>query len=75
MKVLLRNFETGAFLETQTRWTKNHKKARDFVDHEPALRMAQKLRLQSADILYVTEGGTIFTETRVKLGPQAKTSP
>jgi hypothetical protein len=69
MKALLHNTETGVFYQSARRWTKNQKKAHDFVDDDVAFRMARKLGLQNIEIVYVTEDGTRFGETRVVIAP------
>lgn len=69
MKALLHNTETGVFYQSARRWTKNQKQAHDFVDDDVAFRMARKLGLQNIEIVYVTEDGTRFGETRVVIDP------
>ena len=68
-RVLLRNFETGDFFKTETLWTKDQNEAMDFERSVIAVSVARELRLQDMEVVHVSEDGTIFLETRIKMDP------
>ena len=47
MRVVLRNYETGAFFQTPTHWTQKQSEALDFEAHERAIKVARELRFQT----------------------------
>jgi CheY-like chemotaxis protein len=69
MRIVLRNFQTGAYFQTATRWTKDQKAALDFEDHEAAIRVARELRLQNIELCHVGEDGEPILGTRLEIDP------
>ena len=68
-RVLLRDFETGAFFWTATVWTTDQNEALNFESSVVAISVARQLRLQNIEVLHVSEDGVPFLETRLKLDP------
>jgi hypothetical protein len=58
MRILLRNFETGAFFKTATEWTQDPNEALDFMLSGPAIEMARALHFKKIEIVTVSEEGT-----------------
>ena len=68
-RILLRNFETGDFFKTEALWTKNQQEAMDFEASVMAIDVARELRLQNIEVVHVSEDGTVFLQTRLKIDP------
>jgi hypothetical protein len=69
MQILLRNFKTGAFFKTSADWTTDQNEALNFEDSAVASTVARELRLQNIEIVHVSEDGTPFLGTRLKIDP------
>ena len=69
MRILLRNYQTGAYFQTATRWTKDQKEALNFDDHDAAIRIARELRLQSIELCHLGENGEPILGTRLEIEP------
>ena len=66
-RVLLRNFETGDLFKPATLWTEDKNEAMDFERSVIAVTVARELRLQNIEVVHVSEDGTPFLETRLKI--------
>jgi hypothetical protein len=68
-RILLRNFETGAYFQSATVWTKDPNEALDFEKSVMAISVARELRLQNIEVVHISEDGVPFLETRLKIDP------
>ena len=69
MRILLRNFQTGAFFKTAADWTTDQKEALNFEGRRLAVAVAHELRLQNIELLHVSEDGTPYLRTRLEIDP------
>jgi hypothetical protein len=65
MRIVLRNYQTGAYFQTATTWTKDQREALNFDDHEGAIRLAHELRLQKVELCHLGENGDVLLGTRI----------
>lgn len=69
MRRVLRNYQTGAFFQSATRWTQKQAEALDFEDYEEASKMARELRLQNIELCHLNADGIPFLGTRIEIDP------
>jgi CheY-like chemotaxis protein len=56
-RILIRNPNTGEFLEQAGHWTKNRQAALTFDAHDRAIQIAQDLNLSGVELLFLSEDG------------------
>ena len=69
MRILLRNFETGAFFKTETSWTQDPNEARDFRHSGAAIEAARFLQFKNIEIINVSDDGTRVSGVKLDLDP------
>ncbi|MEY2428576.1 MAG: hypothetical protein QOJ40_1461 [Verrucomicrobiota bacterium] len=66
MRIVLRNYQTGDYFQTGTKWTKEQKEALNFDHHEGAIRLARELRLPNIELCHLGENGEVLLGTRIE---------
>ena len=69
MRILLRNFETGAFLKSAAHWATDQKDALNFECDDLAISVARELRLQNMELYLISDNSTPLSATRLKIDP------
>lgn len=69
MRIVLRNYQTGLYFQSGTKWTKDQREALSFDDHEAAIRMARELRLPNIELCHMGENGEPLLGTRIAIEP------
>ncbi len=72
MRILLRNYQTGAYFQTATSWTKDQKEALNFDGHEAAIRVARELRLQNIELCHIGDDGEPLLGTRLEISSRGE---
>jgi len=63
VRILLRNTETGAFLQTLSDWTLDPMEAWDFLARGRAIRVAQFLAWKNIELYLATDDGQPLSKT------------
>ena len=69
MRILLRNFETGAFFKTATSWTQDQNEALDFMYSRAAIETARALHFKDIEIVNVNDDGTQVSGAKIEIDP------
>ena len=69
MRILLRNFQTGAFFKSAALWTTDQNEALNFENRAVAVTVSRELRLQNVEIVYVNEEGGPLSGRGIKIDP------